>query len=69
MATVQLLPGAISEIFATASHTHTLTKGDRYGLMAAMLDENLNDEERRAIDRIFRAVRRGLIHITNELTA
>lgn len=68
MATVQLLPGAISEIFVTVSETGILTKSDRYGLMAAMLNENLDEEERRAIDRMFRAIKRGLVSVSNELS-
>ncbi|MBP0019704.1 MAG: hypothetical protein J7647_19395 [Cyanobacteria bacterium SBLK] len=61
MLTLQLIPGALSEIFATVCDTGILTLGDRYGLMAAILDENLGDNERRAVNRILRAVRRGKI--------
>lgn len=69
MLAVQLLPGAISEIFVTVSETGILTQNDRYGLMAAILDENLEEEERRAIDRMFRAIKRGLVSVTNDFTA
>jgi hypothetical protein len=58
---LQLLPGAISEILASVSETGILTLGDRYGLLAASLDENLNEEERRAINRLLRAVIKGRI--------
>lgn len=58
---LQLLPGAISEILATVSETGMLTLGDRYGLLAASLDESLNEDERMAINRLLRAVIKGRI--------
>lgn len=59
----QLLPGAISEILVSVGETGTLTLTDRYGLMAALLDEFLAEEEQRAINRILRAVLRGKIKV------
>lgn len=61
---IELLPGAISAILADTADTGVLTQGDRYGLLAAILDENLPDEERRAVNRILRAVCRGRVQIT-----
>ena len=58
-----LLPGAISEIFATTTETGILTLSDRYGLMAATLDENLAEEERRVVNRLLRSIRRGRIQV------
>lgn len=58
---LQLLPGAISEILASVSETGFLTLGDRYGLLAASLDDSLNEEERRAINRLLRSVIRGRV--------
>ncbi|NEO86470.1 MAG: hypothetical protein F6J87_19750 [Spirulina sp. SIO3F2] len=55
----QLLPGSISTIFANFAKTQTLTESDRYGLLNALLNEQLNDEERDALDRILYSVRRG----------
>lgn len=66
---LNLLPGAISELFAQASATGVLTLADRYGLMAAMLQDSLNEEERRSIDRLLRAVHRGNLKLVNELSA
>ncbi|MFW6296536.1 MAG: hypothetical protein ACOC04_05035 [Halothece sp.] len=66
---IQLLPGAVSAILASSSETHTLTLADRYGLMAATLDENLDEEEVRAINRLLRAVLRGRIQIVDQLSA
>ncbi|GAB4345510.1 MAG: hypothetical protein Fur0042_10210 [Cyanophyceae cyanobacterium] len=34
---------------------------DRYGLLAALLDDSLNPEERASIDRLLRLVRRGKV--------
>ncbi len=56
---MQLIPGAIAEILASTADTGVLTLSDRYGLMAAILDETLEEQERRAIDRVLRAVARG----------
>ncbi|WP_428012208.1 hypothetical protein [Baaleninema sp.] len=56
-----LRPGAIPEILAAVADTQEVTLGDRYGLMAAMLDESLSEEEARAIDRLLRAVVRARV--------
>ncbi len=63
---VDLLPGAILEIIASVANTHNLTKADQYGLMAAVLDESLSEEERRCIDRLLRSLVRGKITVTDE---
>ncbi len=58
-----LLPNAVSDIFAQASHSGKLTPGDRYGLMAAMLSESLENEDRQAIERMLYAIRRGRLSL------
>ncbi|MEM9539182.1 MAG: hypothetical protein AAGA60_06675 [Cyanobacteria bacterium P01_E01_bin.42] len=63
---IVLLPGAIAEIFATATETGILTQSDRYGLMAATLNENLAEEERRVVNRLLRAIKRGRIQLVAE---
>ncbi|HEY9892296.1 MAG TPA: hypothetical protein V6D37_10910 [Candidatus Sericytochromatia bacterium] len=65
---VLLLPGAISDLFAYASTSGTLTLADRYGLMAALLEDSLTEEERMAIDRLLRSLYRGRMKIINELS-
>ncbi|NEO27787.1 MAG: hypothetical protein F6K03_13090 [Kamptonema sp. SIO4C4] len=60
---VQLLPGAIAEILASASETGTLSLSDRYGLMAAVLDDSLSEEEQRTLNRILHSVRRGRVKV------
>lgn len=69
MSPLQLIPGAISEILASSSETGTLTLADRYGLLAAILDESLAEEERYAVNRLLFAVRRGRVRVVNELSA
>ncbi|OAB57721.1 hypothetical protein AY600_05865 [Phormidium willei BDU 130791] len=64
---VQLLPGAISAILASVTDTGTLTLSDRYGLLAATLDENLDDCDRRSANRLLRSVIRGRVQIVNDL--
>ncbi|MEA5517434.1 hypothetical protein [Limnoraphis robusta] len=46
-----------------------MTQADRYGLMAAILDETLSEDERESVDRLLRAVVRGRIHVVDELSA
>jgi hypothetical protein len=60
---LQLLPGAVSDIFASAAETGVLTVSDRYGLMAAAMTHNLDEEEARAINRLLRAVLRGRVQL------
>ena len=65
---IQLLPGAISEILASTSETGKLTLTDRYELMAAIMDESLNEEERRSVNRLVRAVLRGRVNVEGSMT-
>lgn len=64
---MQLIPGAIADMLASTSDTGMLTLTDRYGLMAAILDESLDEQEQRAINRLLRAVLRGKIEVTNKI--
>lgn len=63
---LQLIPGAISEILASSSSTGILTRADRYGLLAAILDDQLNEEERSTINRLLFAVRKGRIKVIDD---
>jgi len=66
---IQLIPGAISEILASVTDTGSLTLADRYGLMAAVLDDSLDEEYRHSINRLLRSVIKGRVKIVNELSA
>ncbi len=64
-----LLPSALSDLFAQVATTGSITLADRYGLMAALLDESLAEEDRFSIDRLLRALCRGRVRVVNELSA
>lgn len=66
---INLLPGAINELIASVAQTHRLTKADRYGLLAAILDESITEDERYSIDRLIRSLVKGRIQIVDELSA
>ena len=66
---VNLIPGAIADLFAQVSSTGCITLADRYGLMAALLDDSLEEEEQRCIDRLIRALYRGRVKVVDELSA
>lgn len=68
MLAVQLLPGAISEILASVTDTGSLTIADRYGLMAAVLDESLAEEDRHSVNRLLRSVIKGKVRVVPELS-
>ena len=68
MTPVNLLPGAVSEILASVTDTGVLTVADRYGLMAATLEESLDEEESQAIDRLLRAVLKGRVKVVTDLS-
>ncbi|WP_341738915.1 MAG: hypothetical protein ACM65L_08380 [Microcoleus sp.] len=65
---VHLIPCALGELFADVNHHRYITIADRYGLMAAIFDETLTEEEKRSIDRLLRAVYRGKIKLVNQLS-
>lgn len=66
---VYLLPSALGDLFAQVNTTGYITLADRYGLMAAIFDESLSEDEKRSIDRLLRAIRKGHIKIVNEISA
>lgn len=63
-----LLQSAIAELFAQVSRTGTLTLADRYGLMAALLNDSLSEEEKRSIDRLLYALRKNRLKVIDELS-
>lgn len=66
---LELLPCAIAELYASATATGKITLADRYGLLAAMLTQSVSVEEMKAIDRLLYSLRRGHIHVVDELSA
>ncbi len=69
MVSLKLLPGAISEMMASVSETGCVTLADRYGLMAAVLDDTLAEEDRRSADRLLRSIVRGRVKVSDDLCA
>jgi hypothetical protein len=65
---VRLIPGAVADLFAQVTIAGKITMADRYGLMAALLEESLTEDERGAIDRLLRAFCRGRIKLVNEIS-
>ncbi|MEO0489485.1 MAG: hypothetical protein AAF215_07250 [Cyanobacteria bacterium P01_A01_bin.123] len=65
---VSLLPGALSELFARSSTTGQITLADRYGLMAALLEDALTEEDQRVLNRLLRAICKGQIAIVDDLS-
>lgn len=68
MLQIKLLPTALSELFVSASISGYLTLADRYGLMAALLEESLLEEERTIIDRLLYGVSRGRIAVIDDIS-
>lgn len=66
---IKLLPHAISELMAQVSATRKITLADRYGLMAAILEDSLDEEDRLSIDRLLRSLRRGRLQIVDEISS
>lgn len=66
---VRLLPGAISDLFAQVTSSGYITLADRYGLMAAILEDSISQEERDSIDRLLRSIRRGRMEMVDEISA
>ncbi len=66
---IKLLPHAISELMAQVSATRKITLADRYGLMAAILEESLDEQDRFSIDRLLRALRRGRLQVVDEISS
>ena len=68
MVQLQLLPTALSDLFVQATISGYLTVADRYGLLAALLDEKLAPEDQAVIDRLLRAVCKGRVALVNQLS-
>lgn len=65
---VKLLPGGIADLFAQASICKKITWADRYGLMAALLEDQLTEEERNSIDRLLHSLCQGRMQVVDEIS-
>ncbi len=68
---VCLLPDALADLFAQVSCSGKITLADRYGLMAALLDDSLTCQDRELLDRLLRASYRGRlkVKVVDEISA
>lgn len=66
---IELLPSALSELFADVSLSREVTIADSYGLLAAILSDSLSEEERQCVDRLLWAVRGGRVYRVDKLSA
>jgi hypothetical protein len=62
-----LLPDAIAELFAQSLERGQITLEERYGLMAALLNNSLTEDEKSAINRLLHFVNQGRLKVINEL--
>lgn len=60
---VCLLPTALIEMAIAAHRSGKLTLADRYGLLAAVLDESLPEAERQQLNRLLYSLRRGRLEV------
>jgi hypothetical protein len=69
MPSISLLPGALPELFAQVSESGRITVADRYGLLAAILnDDTISPEEKEALNRLIYATLKGRMHLVDELS-
>lgn len=68
MLQVRLIPGAISEMLVSTSKTKVLTLADRYGLMAAIMNEFVGEDELEAINRMIHHTVKGRIALVNQFS-
>lgn len=66
---INLLPTALSDLFAQVTSSGNITLADRYGLKAAILENSLSEEEQTILDRLLYGVRRGRLQMVNEISA
>lgn len=65
---VCLIESALSELFVEIQETGQLTLADRYGLLAAIFDENLTEEELRSLCRIYRAIVKKQVQVVDKIS-
>lgn len=69
MPPVNLLPSALSELFAQVSSSGKITLADRYGILAALLSNDMSKEEQCTIDRLLHVLKQRRVQVVNELSA
>jgi hypothetical protein len=67
-APIYLLECALADLYVQVSLSGQITLADRYGLMAALFADALDEEERCAVDRILYAVCKGRLKMSDEIS-
>lgn len=65
----EVLSQTVSDIIGAVGASGVLRPCDYSQLMAASLNESLNDYERKTINRVLRFVRKGRIKIVDEISS
>ena len=66
---INLIPGAIGDLYADVSTSGYITLADRYGLMAAILEDTLSPDEECCVNRLLHAACKGRLRIIDELSS
>lgn len=66
---VCLIESALSELFAEIQETGQLTLADRYGLLAAIFDERLTEEELESLCRVYRAIAKKQVQVVDQISS
>ena len=66
---VEGISDAVSEIFYTVAETGVLNLSDYYKLMAAALNEALDEQEKGSINRVLYFVRKRRIAVVDDIAA
>lgn len=61
-----LLPDAISELFVEVIETGQITLSDCQGLMAALFNSPLTEDEKNSVNRLLHSVRQGRLKVVEE---
>ncbi|NJK73015.1 MAG: hypothetical protein HC849_16980 [Oscillatoriales cyanobacterium RU_3_3] len=57
---------AVAELFYQVSHSGNMTLTQSRGLMGALCESALSEEDRDAVHRLLHAIRRGWVRISDE---
>ena len=68
MPQIELIPGALAEMLVSTSQNKVLTLADRYGLMAALMNEFIGEEELQALNRMLRYIVKGRIQVVDRIS-
>ena len=65
---IHLLPFALGDLIDNANSTGYITLAYRYGLMAAIFDDSLAEDEKLSVNRLLRSICKGRIKVIDEIS-